>query len=566
MNVDNYYYEEDRSMAEADLELAIEYMDHPERLTMDDYRNIRDSFRWCYTNNEEKMVVQLAYHLRHFFEQRGRWDEGVFCIQHSLDVCDSASNPLMYTHLCFSLGLLLERQGFLTKAEKQYVLTIKEAQLLDQKNLWADGMHRLGWLHHSRQNFVEAESNYLEAKAIREELRDELAVSRSWHQLGILAQDQGDYEKAQVYHGKALTLREKAVSEGRLEARNLKAASLYELGFLATLQGYWQTAQDKFEETRIIRTELHDEVGLGDVLDQLGSMAYRQGDWEKAYKEYKDCFDIKWRMQDYRGVVRVKLHLAEVCLKQDQFERVLDFLHDCLNITTQKGLQDAHLKSQIHTLLGQALFWFKPSTTNKPDYAAAISHYKTGLQLLDKLGNKKEKQAGILYQIGLSYFEWGYQSFELGRLSEAKQHWLSAKNHYLQCLELREQMDSPLETATTLLQLGKVNQALGEYDQAETHYQKSHDLYVNVKPKKNNGPAQALHRLGNIYHVTNRHLQALESYEQALHLIKLPDPSAISELKKLLNEAKSKIATPEFHNLGREISCQVNRLIQEEIV
>jgi tetratricopeptide (TPR) repeat protein len=94
--------------------------------------------------------------------------------------------------------------------------------------------------------------------------------------LGILAQDQGDYEEAQRQHQRALEISE------ALGDRAGMAASSYQLGNQAYLQGDYQEAQRQYQRALEIFEALGDRAHLASSYAQLGSLLTEIGKVEEA--------------------------------------------------------------------------------------------------------------------------------------------------------------------------------------------------------------------------------------------------------------------------------------------
>ena len=138
--------------------------------------------------------------------------------------------------------------------------------------------HNLGVLAQDTGDYGQARQFYQESLRIAEELGDRAGVAKTLHQLGMLAQDTGDYGQArQFYERAAETFRD-------LGARREQAAVLHQLGMLAQATGDYGQARRLYEESLRIEEELGDRAGVAISLGQLGRLAELEGNYRVAVR------------------------------------------------------------------------------------------------------------------------------------------------------------------------------------------------------------------------------------------------------------------------------------------
>lgn len=494
----NAYKDRDRKAAVGRLRMAKAYQHKPQALSSDDLRNVGTSVQWCYHNEQWQMVADFVLYLHDFLEQQGFWGEGVRFVNWALEAAEALGEPglAIRPRLLFNLGLFYDRQGKLTEAEPHFQACAHLASQLEQPAVLADAQHRLGWIAHSRRDYTQAERLYLEAKLIRETLNppDPLALSRSWHQLGILAQDMGDFQAAQTYYDQSLALR-------RAEAASyLVAASLHQMATLAVAQKDWPQTTVYLTEAITIQQTLKDRAGEAYALDQLGVVAQQQQQWSTARTHYLNSLKLKEALGDTVGLLRAKMHLGEVCLAQKKFDEAKDWFEDSLK--DSQNLAELHFQAQAHLKLGTLCYL--TTETEK-----AVTHYQQSYQLFTNLDGTWREQAGILYQLGL--------------IAHNQKQFAPALQMYQAGLAIQEREGFVLDAAMTHLQLGMIYQACDHYDVARQHYECGRVIF------KKEGSlaylAQTIYRLGNIAELTGQPDQACHYYRQAealCHLHRIP--------------------------------------------
>ena len=100
----------------------------------------------------------------------------------------------------------------------------------------ATSYHHLGILAQDRGDYEEAARQYQRSLDINERLGDQAGMATSYHQLGILAQDRGDYEEAARQYQRSLDINERLGNQAGM------ATSYSQLGILEADRGGPATA------------------------------------------------------------------------------------------------------------------------------------------------------------------------------------------------------------------------------------------------------------------------------------------------------------------------------------
>jgi tetratricopeptide (TPR) repeat protein len=115
-----------------------------------------------------------------------------------------------------------------------------------------------------------------------------LDVSAKFHNLAIVAEEQGDYMGAEAYEQQALAIRE------RLNARMAIGSSFGGLAHYALDRGDFTKAEDLFRKALAIYEELApDSEEVTDALNAIGNIARHRGDLAEAEKRYSQSLEIE---------------------------------------------------------------------------------------------------------------------------------------------------------------------------------------------------------------------------------------------------------------------------------
>jgi tetratricopeptide (TPR) repeat protein len=193
----------------------------------------------------------------------------------------------------FLVGSQANRQysaGQLDAAETTYLAIRRMLQAQpetpQQRSYLATIYHQLGMVAQDRGNWDEAEQWYQQCLAILEELGDRPGMASSYHQLGMVAQLRGNWDEAERWYQKSLAMKEE------LGNRPGTANSYHQLGMVAQLRGNWDEAERWYGQSLTIREELGNRPGMADSYHQLGVVAQLRGNWDEAERWYGQSLTI----------------------------------------------------------------------------------------------------------------------------------------------------------------------------------------------------------------------------------------------------------------------------------
>ena len=150
--------------------------------------------------------------------------------------------------------------------------------------------HNLGVIYKEKGNYLAAISALEEAANIRQKVEEKDRLGRTYQELGIVHNLQGDYDNARNFHQVALPLLTEAYgSEHRHTAR-----SYFNLATLHRKLGQYVPAHEALAEARRIYTSLYGEehAELASCYNNLGNIYDDQEDYTAALKAYHKSLAI----------------------------------------------------------------------------------------------------------------------------------------------------------------------------------------------------------------------------------------------------------------------------------
>ena len=212
----------------------------------------------------------------------------------------------------------------------------------------------------------------------------------------------------------------------------------------------------------------------------------------------------------------------------------LDAVHDhsrglALGETVLAGLENYRpetLAGRIGVELVGVIDGIASRQLSLKQFTAAEASYQRALAMLERNqsldASTKRPLSGAMYH-------------QLGMVAEEQRQWAQAEQHYRKALEIFIEFKNRYEQAGTYAQLGIVAQKQREWGQAEQHYQKALEIFIELKDRYEQ--AKAYHQLGMVAQQQREWAQAEQHYRKALKVF--------IEFKDRYEQAGT------YHQLGR---------------
>jgi tetratricopeptide (TPR) repeat protein len=155
-------------------------------------------------------------------------------------------------------------------------------------------------------------------------------IANSLGDLGIIAQEQGDYPIARRLQEESLALR-RAVGD-----RWGIALALGNLGNISFLEGDCAKARVSYEESLSLRRAVNDREGIAIALANLGDLAYTEGEYDRAFGLHEESLASQ---ENKYACTFVLTNLGMDCLGLQRWEAAREYLAECLNLCQEIGSQ-----------------------------------------------------------------------------------------------------------------------------------------------------------------------------------------------------------------------------------
>jgi predicted ATPase/class 3 adenylate cyclase len=148
---------------------------------------------------------------------------------------------------------------------------------------------------------------------------------------GVLAETQGDYDRAEALHQESLIL-----SRDRGDKTGI-ARALGNLGVVAFDRGEDDRATALLEEGLALARELDDQILVATALNDLGNVAYERGDLDRAEPLYQESLALRRNAGSGSEIARSLNNLAAVAFARNEFDRACQMFAESLSLYREVG-------------------------------------------------------------------------------------------------------------------------------------------------------------------------------------------------------------------------------------
>jgi tetratricopeptide (TPR) repeat protein len=349
-----------------------------------------------------------------------------------------------------------------TAAEEAYqraLLLLKNSGLAPELigKLNAVTYHQLGIVAEEQRQWAAAEAYYQQALAIDQEFGNRYSQASTYHQLGSVAQEQRQWAAAKGYYQQALAIFQ------AFNDRYSQATVYHQLGRVAQEQRQWAAAEAYYQQALAIKQEFNDRYSQASTYHQLGTVAQKQQQWPQAEEYYQQALAIQQEFKDRYSQVGTYHQLGSVAQAQRQWAAAEGYYQQALAIDQEFGNRFGQANTYHH--LGIV-------AEEQRQWAAAEGYYQQALAIFQAF-NDRYSQATVYHQLGM--------------VAQKQEQWSQAEEYYQQALAIKQEFNDRHSQASTYHQLGTVAQKQQQWPQAEEYYQQA----LTIKQEFNDRYSQA---------------------------------------------------------------------------
>jgi len=210
---------------------------------------------------------------------------------------------------------------------------LKDVHVLNdthKKQLSAIIYRDLGIVAQEQRQWEQAEKYFQNALKILIEFNDRYSQASTYHYLGRMAQERQQWKQAEKYYQNAL----KIVIE--FNDRHSQASNYHTLGMVVQEQRQWERAEKYFQNALKILIEFNDRHSQASTYHMLGRVAQKQRQWEQAREYSLRALKIWVEYQDEYHIKKCVVNLAILYSKSKDAE-LPAALEDVLGISAEEA-------------------------------------------------------------------------------------------------------------------------------------------------------------------------------------------------------------------------------------
>ncbi len=187
------------------------------------------------------------------------------------------------------------------------------------------------------QNYQQAKQRYEKQLEIidkitnLEETRKKIDIAGTYHNLGIVAQQLGEYHQAWDYYQQALEI--KIEYGDKYDC----AITYYQLGKVAQELREYHQARDYYQQALEINIEYGDKYSSARNYHNLGMVAQQLGEYHQAWDYYQQALEIKIEYGDKYSSARTYHQLGRVAGELREYHQARDYYQQALEIFIEYG-------------------------------------------------------------------------------------------------------------------------------------------------------------------------------------------------------------------------------------
>lgn len=205
----------------------------------------------------------------------------------------------------------------------------------------ATSYNNIGIVHDDQSNFPEALKNYLISLKIRQEIDDKPGQAASYNNIGVIYEQQGNYPEAFKNHYASLKIEEALGSKDGI------ADSYTNIGNVYADQSNYPEALKNHLASLKIRETINDRHGIGVSHNNIGLIYYYQGNYEEALKNHFAALKIRGDLGEKRGVAISHNNIGLIYYDQAEREKNTELSNEKYDLALKNYFAALRIQEEI---------------------------------------------------------------------------------------------------------------------------------------------------------------------------------------------------------------------------
>jgi CHAT domain-containing protein/lipoprotein NlpI len=377
----------------------------------------------------------------------GNYEKGLFFQQKLLNTLTPETPTNDRAEALYRLGILYSRLERFDEAVGQLEEATRLWNESGELDRLAEGVATLGVVRENMGAYSEALEKFHESFSLYEEIGEMGHTAFQYRRMGRIHYLRlGRYEKAREHFLAALDrYRQQDDPQGEAEV-------LYEVGLTFEKVALFDQAANFYTQGLTIGQELNLPFLIATGHLYLANLAWFQGDYQTAFQRLTQADQHAELTNDAQLRIMVKNTRGLMYWTLNEPEKGLHHLHEAVKLSENSNIQ-TELASSLNNL---GLIY-----RQQGDHHTALEKFTRAQELDESLQS--------LWGLGYDHRNIGISLLALGNLKEAEAQFLKAE-------QISAEIHNVTNWVKALLELGNVNHALHQPEQALGYYQRTFDL------------------------------------------------------------------------------------------
>ena len=335
------------------------------------------------------------------------------------------------------------------------------------------------------------------ARFLNENNREDVDVGALFNNMAGVYNNQGNYEKALEYFGKALAIRERVLGTEHPDT----AVTYNNIASVFRTQGEYKKALEYFEKALairewVLRTEPPD---MAVTYNNMAGVYKDLGEYKKALEYYGKALAIKERVfgTEHPSTAVTYNNMAGVFRTQGDYKKALEYYGKDLSIS-ERVLGTEHPDTAV-TYNNMAGVY-----EDLGEYEKALEYYGKALSISERVLGTEHPDTAVMYNnmAGVFYAQGEYEK---------------ALEYYGKALAIHERVlgTEHSDTAATYNNIANVFRAQGEYEKTLEYYGKALAISERVFGTEHSFTAVTYNNMADVFCAQGKYEKALEYYGKA---------------------------------------------------
>ncbi|MBX2841617.1 MAG: tetratricopeptide repeat protein [Flammeovirgaceae bacterium] len=279
---------------------------------------------------------------------------------------------LAYSH--FILGKIYGRQNDPKLSLKEYLLSLKVYQELNDKTYICKIFNNIGLIYKNQADYDEAISYYLKGLQLAKQEKDLKNTADALNNLGTVYRRVGKYETAIDYFIQALKVKEEMGDKKGVAAINGNLGNLYlDHSEYDKALHYYQAANKLFVKLGIRK---HEAVSLSNI----GLVYFYKNDLKASLAHHKRALPILTELGEYSEMANSLNDIGSIYLKENNYTLAIQTYQQGLESFTAAGSKNMLYMAETYNNLGE--LYIKVG-----DFKSALEYLESGKAIANNIDN-----------------------------------------------------------------------------------------------------------------------------------------------------------------------------------